>query len=401
MNSIALRIAGTKQRRAGFAPLVSYGVLPSGEGQNMDRTTTIKEKPTFILKHTTEYILYTLIDRHVKAFDTDTSGILTIALAIGRDVMFANNVSPYDVLMKVYNTFRKEYMEEMSDGRDAFKDVEIDNEIFERIMSEFKTETVQRRMYAMNPKGTTGILRVPDFKLRQFFMDTQYPEFIDFSEIEIGVNKEMESSREIRNLVIPKPGSQTPPPPPPVKPKADNVIDNNKNIVSVDGNDKKTLSAKTIIAILTGLIVALVIYLGFNKCKTEEKTEPPVNDTITIRDTVKINDTIRIQPNPQPQPEGVKPNPSQSSGSALNNYLNTRRPINNGGSSSISRPRPNGGSNGNVNGRGNGRGNGSGSGNGKQGNGGSNNSGNGVNSGNNGSGGNAGNFIPRRKKDNN
>ena len=46
---IGLRIAGTKQRQAGFAPLVNVGVLAGGEGDNMDRVTLVAEKPAYII----------------------------------------------------------------------------------------------------------------------------------------------------------------------------------------------------------------------------------------------------------------------------------------------------------------------------------------------------------------
>ena len=73
-SQIALRIAGTKQRQAGFAPLVTVGVLAGGEGNNMDQVPLVNDKPGYIIKHTEEYILYLLIDRRVKSFDADAPG---------------------------------------------------------------------------------------------------------------------------------------------------------------------------------------------------------------------------------------------------------------------------------------------------------------------------------------
>ena len=77
---IALRIGGTKQRRAGFAPLVPVGVLPGNEGDNMYVSPSITENPAFIVKHAPTYTLYMLVDRGVRPFDADASGNLCIAL---------------------------------------------------------------------------------------------------------------------------------------------------------------------------------------------------------------------------------------------------------------------------------------------------------------------------------
>ena len=113
--NIALRISGTKQRQAGFAPLVSAGVLAGNEGENMDRVLLVPETPAFLVKHAEDYILYLLIDRRVKSFDADAPGVLSIALTIGSAVQLADGKSPYTLLMEVYDTFRTLYMTPMSE----------------------------------------------------------------------------------------------------------------------------------------------------------------------------------------------------------------------------------------------------------------------------------------------
>lgn len=201
---IAIRIAGTKQRRAGFAPIFSYGILPAEEADNMDKMTSVQEKPVFVLRHTSDYLLYMIVDNQVKAFDTDTTGVLSIALKISRDIQFANNVSPYDVLMDIYNTFRQKYMKQLPDGCDKFVDMQVNDEDFYDILRKYgNIEQVKRRMCVMNPNGRIGTLNVPKRCMQLFFRDTQFAEFCNFREIEIG--NECETSPQLKDIKIPEP----------------------------------------------------------------------------------------------------------------------------------------------------------------------------------------------------
>lgn len=206
-NSIALRIAGTKQRQAGFAPLATVGVLAGNEGANMDRVLMVPEKPSFLIKHTEDYILYMLMDRRVKSFDADASGVLSIALTIGRAVCLSGGKSPYDLLMEVYDTFRTRYMVPVSDGRDAFQNVDIDSEVFREIVGRYPLEACERPYVRMNPGTLSGIVCVPREQLSDFFRDTQYPEFASYRDIEIGSECLAMVSPGLDQLRIPRPVS--------------------------------------------------------------------------------------------------------------------------------------------------------------------------------------------------
>lgn len=202
---IGLRIAGTKQRQAGFAPLVNVGVLAGGEGDNMDRVTLVAEKPAYIIKHASDYILYQLIDRQVKSFDADAPGVLSIAMTIPSNMQLANNVSPYKLLREIYDNFLATYMERLSDGRDSFINVDNDSEIFRSILSKYPLEERKSSYVRMNPTGLSGIVCVSPTDLEDFFRNTQYKEFATFKDIEIGVNCFGQVSLGLDKLQIPLP----------------------------------------------------------------------------------------------------------------------------------------------------------------------------------------------------
>ena len=201
---ITLYIGGTKQRQAGFADLAIIGVFPVGEFKNMDRATLIAEKPVWSIKHTSDYILYQLIDRRVKSFDADANGVLSIAITIPNDMQLADCKSPYSLLKTVYDKFRNEYMSPYSDGRDTFLDIKTENEGFQEIISQYSLEPRKGRYVVMN--GTlTGTLCVPQNKMEDLFRDSQYAEFANYKDIEIGSNCPTTMGLEL--LEIPRPVS--------------------------------------------------------------------------------------------------------------------------------------------------------------------------------------------------
>lgn len=204
-SQIALRIAGTKQRQAGFAPLVTVGVLAGGEGNNMDQVPLVNDKPGYIIKHAEDYILYLLIDRRVKSFDADAPGVLSIALSLARDVQLAGGRSPYTLLKEVYETFRSTYMTSVGDERDSFVNTDIDNEIFREIIQRYPVEKRVGAFIPMNASGLSGTLCVPEDKMEAFFRDTQYPEFAAFKDIH--VSNSCQNYPGLEGLEIPRPVS--------------------------------------------------------------------------------------------------------------------------------------------------------------------------------------------------
>lgn len=202
---LGLRIGGTKQRRSGFVPLINIGLLAGDEGSHMDRLTLVTEKPTFVIKHTPDYILYSLVDGKVKSFDADAPGVLSIALTIPADMQLANGLSPYTLLREAYDLFRSNYMEPVADGRDSFKDTEYDSAIFKSLVDSYPLEKRKGKYVTMQAAGITGVVKVSQYDLEDFFANSQYPEFAQFKEIEVGTNCDEKVSRELRSITIPLP----------------------------------------------------------------------------------------------------------------------------------------------------------------------------------------------------
>lgn len=200
---IGLCIAGTKSRQGGFTPLVIVGILAGGEANGMDRVTLVVEKPVYVIKHTPEYILYLLIDRKVKPCDRDTPAVLSIALTIARDMRLADGKSPYALLKEVYDKFRSDYMEPVGND-DRFINKDVNPMDFISIVERYPLE---KRLFdeyvAMDSSGLAGTLCVPQEKMEDLFRDSQYPEFANFKEIEIG--NSCQTTMGLENIEIPRP----------------------------------------------------------------------------------------------------------------------------------------------------------------------------------------------------
>lgn len=208
---IGLCIGGTKIRQSGFTPLVISGILAC-DVKKMDRVSLVQENPAYIITHTNEYILYQLIDSYVKAYDSDTSGLLSIALTIKKDVQLADGKSPYSLLKEAYDKFRSEYMKLDNKGYENFLNKDVNSADFDAILERYPLEERLSEYILMSsdPNSRSGKLCVPQEKLEELFRDSQYPEFTQFKEIEIGVDSSKTlSARGLENIEIPRPQTYT------------------------------------------------------------------------------------------------------------------------------------------------------------------------------------------------
>ena len=185
---IAIRIGGTKQRVGGFVPLVTMGVFPSGETDRMDSLPVIAESPAYMVRQTAEAILYRLTDRAVRAFDTETSGVLAIAIAIPKEAQLAGGKSPFSLLSEVYSLFRINCMAPTPDGRYSFLNQDIDDTPFRDLRDRYPLEDRPAGPYIQMDGIEVGILNVPSHHMEEFFKDTQYPEFRNYREIQLGAS---------------------------------------------------------------------------------------------------------------------------------------------------------------------------------------------------------------------
>ena len=206
---IALLIQGNVNSSGGMQPLVSVGLFPTEEIENLDVAPIIQESQSFKIKHCADYIIYNLTDTKVRPIGAARDGRLVIALAMPSRLQLAGGKSPYTLLKEIYTKFVSENMRPTDDGYHIFVSLEPDNEEFRTLLSQNSTEDRSSQVYIpMSQTGGKGVVQAAtDEKLEALFRDSQYPEFRQFSEIEIGrtcqptVNIEIPRHREYKILL--------------------------------------------------------------------------------------------------------------------------------------------------------------------------------------------------------
>lgn len=210
MAEIAFKIEGRKVRD-GYENIVTYGTFPSEEPSNYDGGTLItQDKLIYRLKQNSNYCLYSLIDKNTWAIDDNGAGNLVIVVIIPTGWQLTKkNISPYLLLREIYDTFQKEYMTEseyLPKGVHRFKDVPSpDASVFKEVIDKYKPLVkgdVIDTIYMGDEKNCpTGILRVKEKDMKDFFSFTQYSAFEKFSSIEISEN----CDSTVKGVVIPRP----------------------------------------------------------------------------------------------------------------------------------------------------------------------------------------------------
>jgi hypothetical protein len=185
---IALLIQGNVNSSGGMQPLVTVGLFPTEEIGNLDVAPIIQESQSFKIKHCANYIIYNLTDTKVRPIGAARDGRLVIALAMPCRLQLKDGKSPYTLLKEIYTKFVSENMRPTDDGYHIFVSLEPDNEEFRTLLSLNSTEDRPSQVYIpMSQTGGKGVVQAAtEEKLEALFRDSQYPEFRQFSEIEIG-----------------------------------------------------------------------------------------------------------------------------------------------------------------------------------------------------------------------
>lgn len=187
-NEIALVILGNPISAGGMQTLAVLGRYPSEEFKNLDSQPLIKEGISYMIRHANDQITYTIKNINVRPSDSGRDGSLIISIAIPKTRRLKANKSPYSLLMDIYNRFVKDYMIANNDGTLVFKVQDIDKSAFEEILQEYEVEGQRGQIYVpMQNTGGVGVVCAPtEEKMLELFRDSQYPEFREYSHVEIG-----------------------------------------------------------------------------------------------------------------------------------------------------------------------------------------------------------------------
>ena len=200
-------IAGSTLNQSGFSSIAQYGNYTEDDINALD-SWRLTENPSFRIKHTPNFISYALRETRFLASDGNRQNRMTIEIRIAANKILANNVSPYALLKDMYTELTEHYAEKTPDGRLRFKpsvnDMDAVTAHFREIIKKYPVED-RRGSYIKMKTGDniTGFVCLTDEQKEMFFRDTQYPEFANYSQIEIGKECAGLVHSELQNLEIP------------------------------------------------------------------------------------------------------------------------------------------------------------------------------------------------------
>ena len=189
-SSISLLIQGNKRSHGGFSPLLKVGIIPIDEinSEKMDKARAVSENPMYVIRHADRYVIYTLQDSKVKSCDGTRRGRMTISLAIPKNKCLSDGHSPYEVLKLVYEKFQRECMTLGEDGLYCFLSNDYDDVPFEQILFQYNLEDYNGKYRPMLGTGGVGIVCAnTEEKLSLLFKDSQYEQFENYNEVEVGM----------------------------------------------------------------------------------------------------------------------------------------------------------------------------------------------------------------------
>ena len=205
---IKLKIFSNPTRFDGFNQLISKGNISIGN-KEADRNFPISDSPAICLFHRDDHVYYFLRESgaSILPLDSESDGRLSIILAIPKNHSIKGGVSPYEVLMDVYNSFISKYMTVINDSnikrfKSTLESIVAEGDEFRKILDKYELEPVSTEYVPMNPEGIPATLHLPQDKLNEFFCDTQYPEFRTYKEIYI--TTQGKSSEELAGIKIPR-----------------------------------------------------------------------------------------------------------------------------------------------------------------------------------------------------
>lgn len=203
---ISLAIYGNRLSSAGWEPLFWLNLPPFPELPNLGYPGVADVPYYFVVRNADRYTQFTLVHNKVKSYMASRPGMLKISIAIPYGYALAGGASPYDVLLRIRETFVTQCMTPIAGMVEAyeFRERMVGDAVFQSILAQFPL--VPRRTALKPMRGKDVALLLADAEnMRLFMIDTHYPELASFAEVVVATsgNDSLYASC-IRGLQIPR-----------------------------------------------------------------------------------------------------------------------------------------------------------------------------------------------------
>ncbi|MBO7265328.1 MAG: C2H2-type zinc finger protein [Alistipes sp.] len=206
VKNISVKVCGNPQATGGFMPISTFNspnfqvldVVYGGFHMN-SYFFSIKIEPT--------QTIYKIIKNNVRSNGSVRQGSLVIAISIPKGYRLDNNITPYDVLKKLLDTFISLCMtcKDQATGTYEYNSGIIKPTILDDVAREYRLvpHVGPHRVMRVDTQNI-GYITADEAKIRQLMSDVQYSTFANFSEVLVATSSTAVNYAHIANIEIPR-----------------------------------------------------------------------------------------------------------------------------------------------------------------------------------------------------
>ena len=206
VKNISVKVCGNPQATGGFMPISTFNspnfqvldVVYGGFHMN-SYFFSIKIEPT--------QTIYKIIKNNVRSNGSVRQGSLVIAMSIPKGYRLDNNITPYDVLKKLLDTFISLCMtcKDQATGTYEYNSGIIKPTILDDVAREYRLvpHVGPHRVMRVDTQNI-GYITADEAKIRQLMSDVQYSTFANFSEVLVATSSTAVNYAHIANIEIPR-----------------------------------------------------------------------------------------------------------------------------------------------------------------------------------------------------
>lgn len=202
---IAVKICGNPDSNSGFTPIFLFN-SPSFSIEDEFYVGFDNCSFFYTIRTTNTQTIYKLVKNNVRSYGASRAGSLVIAFSIPKGYALGNGYTPYDVLSKLKDAFLERCMTCKDAVRETYEFNQgiIDLKILDDVAQDCSIEPKSSSNRIMTPNAPKGYIVKNNLEIEQFFHDTNYPEFDNFSEIIIADSVTQTNYIPINNIQIPR-----------------------------------------------------------------------------------------------------------------------------------------------------------------------------------------------------
>lgn len=187
---ISVRVNGRPSSNSGYQPLVMFNNPPYME-----------EDPTYIGFGQNSYFFTVRLTRHCAIYKFVRNNVysnggtrlsqLLLSFSIPPGYKLDGDVSPYDVLIDLFDVFASKYLSVRNQKEQSYEfntTNAVDVDVLNEAALKYTLVPDNRPYHVMNATGVKGYITLPEDKISLLLRDVQYPEFKQFSEVILAQN---------------------------------------------------------------------------------------------------------------------------------------------------------------------------------------------------------------------